>query len=60
MPLIDMQHVHRTQAERPWTSCYEVGLREALPVAHELPLPMEQLVRRLELMERQEPSLRSS
>jgi hypothetical protein len=47
MPLTDMQYVHRRQTEWPWTAYYEVGLREALPVAHELPLPMEQLVRRL-------------
>jgi hypothetical protein len=49
-----MQHVDRRQAERPWTAAYEVGLREALPAVHELPRMMEELVRRLELKERQE------
>jgi hypothetical protein len=54
MPLSDMQHVEPRQSERPWTTSYEVGLREALPAVNELPHPMEELVRRLELMERQE------
>jgi hypothetical protein len=48
-----MQHVDHRQSERPWTASYEVGLREALPPVHELHHKMEELVRRLELMERQ-------
>jgi hypothetical protein len=51
-----MQYVRR-QSEQPWTSAYEVGLREALPASYELSPKMEELVRHLELSERGEREL---